>query len=90
MTKRVSSSRPKQIFFAVHRLDFSVYYRRIAAEEYRLLSAFRDGQPIAKAIRRAFEDSSASTEEQRSMLEKWFAVWAELGWLCPPARRKQV
>jgi hypothetical protein len=89
MTKRVSSSRPKQIFLAVHRLDFTVYYRRIAAEEYRLLSALGDWQPIGKAIRRAFEDSSTSTEEQRSMLEKWFAVWAELGWLCPPARRKQ-
>jgi hypothetical protein len=89
MTKRVSWSKPAQIFLAVHRLDFTVYYRRIAGEEYRLLSALRDGHPIAKAIRRAFKDSSASTEEQRSMLETWFAVWAELGWLCPPSRRRQ-
>jgi hypothetical protein len=89
MTNRVSWSKPAQIFLAVHRLDFTVYYRRIDAEEYRLLSALRDGQPIAKAIHRAFKDSSASTEEQRSMLEKWFAVWAELAWLCPPSRRKQ-
>ena len=89
MTNRVSRSNPEPIFLAVHRLDFTVYYRRITAEEYRLLAALRDGQPIAKAIRRAFNDSSASTEEQRSMLEKWFAVWAELGWLCPAARRKQ-
>jgi len=89
MTKRVSRSNPEPIFLAVHRLNFTVYYRRIAAEEYRLLSALRDGQPIDRAIRRAFRDSSASIEEQRSMLEKWFAVWAELGWLCPPSRRKQ-
>jgi hypothetical protein len=89
MTKRLSGSKPEQIFLVVHRLDFTVYYRRIAAEEYRLLSTLRDGQPIAKAIRRAFKDCSASTEEQQSMLEKWFTVWAELGWLCPPARRKQ-
>jgi hypothetical protein len=89
MSRRVSRSKPEQIFLAVHRLDFTVYYRRIDAEEYRLLSALRNGQPIARAIRRAFEDSVASIEEQRWMLEKWFAVWAELGWLCPPARRKQ-
>jgi hypothetical protein len=88
-TKRVSWSKPEQIFVVVHRRNFMVYYRRVDGEEYRLLAALRDGQPIAKAIRHAFEDSSASTEEQRSMLEKWFAVWAELGWLCPPARRKQ-
>ena len=89
MTKRVSLSNREQIFLAVHRRNFMVYYRRIEAEEYRLLSALRDGQPIARAIRCAFEDSSASTEEQQSMLEKWFAVWAELGWLCPPARSKR-
>lgn len=88
MTKRVSRLNPEQIFLAVHRLDFTVYYRRIAAEEYRLLAALRDRQPIARAIHRAFKDSAASTEEQRSMLEKWFAEWTELGWLCPPAKSK--
>jgi hypothetical protein len=89
VTIRASRSKPVQIFLAVHRVDFTVYYRRIDAEEYRLLGALRDGQPIAKAIRRAFAVSVASIEEQRSMLEKWFAVWAELRWLCAPARRKQ-
>ena len=89
MTKRLSMSKPKEIFLAVHRRDLMVYYRRIDAEEYRLLSALRDGQPIAKAILRAFEDSSASTAQQQSMLEEWFAVWAELGWLCPPAGLKR-
>jgi hypothetical protein len=24
--------------------------------------------------------------EQASMLEQWFAAWAELGWLCAPAQ----
>ena len=89
MTKRVSLSNPEQIFLAVHRRNFMVYYRRIEAEEYRLLSALRDGQPIARAIRCAFEDSFASAGEQQSRLEQWFAVWAELGWLCPPARSKR-
>ena len=86
---RVRRLKAEQVFLAVHRLDFTVYYRRIAAEEYRLLTALREGQPIGTAIRLAFENSPASTEEQRSMLEKWFALWAELGWLCPPARSKR-
>jgi hypothetical protein len=89
VTKRMSRSKPERIFLVVHRRNFMVYYRRIDAEEYRLLIALREGQPIARAIRCAFEDSSASTEEQRSMLEKWFAVWAELGWLCPQAKSKK-
>jgi hypothetical protein len=89
MTTRFSMSRPKEIFLAVHRRDFIVYYRRIDAEEYRLLSTLRDGQTIAKAICSAFENSSASAEAQQSMLEKWFAAWSELGWLCQPARSKR-
>jgi hypothetical protein len=86
MTKRVSRSKPEQIFLAVHRRNLMVYYRRLDGEEYRLLSALHDGQPIGRAIRRAFENSFASPEERGSMLEKWFGVWAELGWLCPPAK----
>jgi hypothetical protein len=89
LTRRMSRARSERIFLAVHRFNFIVYYRRIAAEEYHLLLGIRDGKPIERAIRDAFENSSASTEEQGSMLEKWFAAWAELGWLCPPAKSKR-
>jgi hypothetical protein len=90
LTGRVSRSKPERIFLAVHRLNYTVYYRRIGAEEYRLLSAFRDGQTIGKAIHGAFENSPASTDEQRSMLETWFAAWTEMGWLCrPPAKSRK-
>ncbi len=85
IAKRVSRSKPEQIFLAIHRRNFMVYYRRIDAEEYRLLGALRDGSPIGEAIQRAFEKSSAAISEQQSMLQRWFAAWAELGWLCPPA-----
>jgi hypothetical protein len=83
MTRRLSRSKSEQVFLAVHRLNHTVYYRRIGAEEYLLLSALRDGLPIGGAILCAFKNSSASTDEQGSMLEAWFAVWAQLGWLCP-------
>ena len=83
MTRRVSQSSPEQIFLAVHRRNFMVYYRRIDAEEYRLLGALSDGQSIAKAVRLAFENSSTSTEDQELMIERWFATWAELAWLVP-------
>jgi hypothetical protein len=88
MKRRVSRSKPGQIFLAVHRLNYTVYYRRIGAEEYLLLNALRDGLPIGRAIRYAFENSSASTDEQPSMLETWFAAWAQLGWLCPPKKER--
>ncbi len=86
---RMNRSKPERIFLAVHRLNFTVYYRRLDEEEYHPLCALRDGQPIGRAVQAAFENSSASTDEQRSMLEKWFAAWAEMGWLCSPARSKK-
>jgi hypothetical protein len=86
---RVSRSKPEPIFLAVHRLDYTVYYRRVSAEEYLLLQALRDGMPIAQAIQLAFECSSACTDEQEAMLETWFAAWAQLGWLCRPKSKKE-
>jgi hypothetical protein len=81
--------KPQRIFLAVHRLDGMVYYRRVAAEEYFLLSALREGMPIGKAITAAFENYSASAEEQGPMLETWFATWAQLGWLCPISSKER-
>jgi hypothetical protein len=83
MTERVARSNPDPIFLAVHRLDYTVYYRRLATEEYLLLLAVQDGLCIGEAIDLAFKNSSASMEEQQSMLATWFSAWAQLGWLCP-------
>jgi hypothetical protein len=74
---------------AVHRMDFTVYYRRITAEEFRILNALREGQPVGNAIQHGFENSTTSLDEQPRMLETWFAAWAELGWLCLPAGVKK-
>jgi hypothetical protein len=89
MTRRVARSRPERIFLAVHRLDYTVSYRRLAAEEYLLLGALRDGLVIGEAIDLAFENSSASMKKRRSMLETWFAAWAQLGWLCSSKTTKE-
>jgi hypothetical protein len=76
--------RPEPMFLAVHRFELTVYYRRIAPEEYSLLNALRQGESIGEAVVIALSHSSASIENQGSMLKSWFAAWAELGWLCHP------
>ena len=83
---RVTRLKRERIYLAVHRMDFAVYYRRIAAEEYGLLNALRKGQPFGRAIQTGFKDGPVACGDQASMLEQWFACWAQLGWLCPPAR----
>jgi len=89
LAQRAIRLKRERTHLAVHRMDFIVYYRRLAAEEFRILNALREGQPVGHAIQYGFENSTASLDEQRRMLETWFAAWAELGWLCPPARVKK-
>jgi hypothetical protein len=89
MAGRAARLKPDQIFLAVHRLNDMVYYRRLAAEEYLLADALRQGTPIGRVIPAAFENSSAPAEEQGPMLETWFATWAQLGWLCPINSKKR-
>jgi hypothetical protein len=82
-SRRAVHLMPNRIFVAVHRLDETVYYRRLAHKEYLVLEAIRGQLSIREAIEGAFEASSASVEEQQAVLEEWFANWARLGWLCP-------
>jgi hypothetical protein len=83
---RVGRLKRERTHLAVHRMDFVVHYRRLATEEFHILNAIREGRSIEHAIQYGFENSNASLDEQRSMLETWFAAWAEFGWLCPPVR----
>jgi len=89
LARRVVGLKRERTHLAVHRMDFVVHFRRLAPEEVRILNALREGRPIEHAIQYGFENSTALLDEQRPMLERWFAAWAEFGWLCPPARVKE-
>jgi hypothetical protein len=75
---------PRQIFLVVHRIDFSVYFRRIAREEYAILSALRAGKSIASAIELAFSGSSIQEFNRAGYVRHSFETWAALGWFCQP------
>ena len=89
VARRAIRLKRERTHIAVHRMDVTVYYRRIAAEEFRILDALREGQSVGLAIQYGFENSTASLDEQRRLLEIWFAAWAELGCLCPAAKVKK-
>ena len=85
--RRVGKMKPERIFLAVHRLDFTVYYRRLTAEEFRLLKTLRAGRPIGQAVEASIKGSSIPVGELQSRFETWFAAWAELGWFCLPNQK---
>lgn len=84
--QHVRRLKPEHIFLAVHRLELSVYYRRLSAEEFRLLEALRAGKSIGSAIRLAFRGSPVVADDVPKLLRVWFATWAKFGWLS--ARRR--
>ncbi len=69
---------------AVHRADFSLYYKRLSASEYRTLSALREGQNLAEALEVGFAGSRLSAGTQLNRVREWFGAWAQLGWICVP------
>jgi len=78
----VAKLKPAEIYLVVHRVDYSVYFRRVDREEFLILSALRQGKPLGKAIDIAFQKSSIAPEERASKVQEWFQNWAALGWFC--------
>jgi hypothetical protein len=78
----VAALLPKQIFLVVHRINFSVYFRRIAREDYAMLSALRAGKSIASAIELAFTGSLIPEFNRAGYVRHSFETWAALGWFC--------
>lgn len=78
--RRVAMLEPEQIYLALHRHQNSVYYKRLHAEDYRLLEALLAGQPIGAAIDAAFESSAIAEDDRGAFLQQAFASWAALGW----------
>jgi hypothetical protein len=81
---RLPKLRRRAKWVAAHRVDFSVYYRRMAREEYRTLTAIRGGQPLMAALETGFSESDLALERRARMVQTWFGTWAELGWICAP------
>ncbi len=83
----VAKLEPAQIFLAVHRLDFSVYFRRIEPEEFALLGALRSGKTIERAIELAFRKSAVPAADRAAFVQHSFQTWATLGWFCRPEEK---
>lgn len=75
IVRRYARLQPQEIFLAVHRVEFSVYYRRLDLDEFRLLGAIGQGQTIGAAL-----ESVGEVDPEK--VQTWFANWAQLGWLC--------
>jgi hypothetical protein len=85
--RSVANLKPAEIFLAVHRIDESVYFRRLAREEFLILRALRDGKSLAQAIDLGFRSSKTPIPERAESVRNWFQHWATLGWFCKPSQK---
>ena len=74
-------------FLAVHRNDGFVYYRRLESGEYTILLSVQRGGRLTTVMTRALRTAGVPAGELQSSLQRWFAAWAQLGWLCHPGSR---
>ena len=68
-------------FLAVHRYQDSVYYRRIDRESFLLLSAIKEGHPIAVVVDKVMRTSKLPVMKQAAKIQECFTHASELGWL---------
>ena len=80
--RQVAAVPAQKIFLAVHRMENSIYYKRLAAEEYGVLQALKAGATLEQAIERGFKKSGMHEAERGDFLHTVFATWAMLGWFC--------
>lgn len=84
--RAVTALKPQQIFLVVHRVDFSVYFRRVDGEEFAILNALRSGKTISQALEVAFKRSPIPEFDRAAYVRQCFETWAALGWFCQPPR----
>jgi hypothetical protein len=82
----VARLKPSPIFLAVHRLDDSVYFRRLESEEFIILNELRAGKSLNRAIDAAQRKSSLPMAERPAQIQQWFHTHAVLGWFRQPEK----
>jgi hypothetical protein len=85
--RAVAKLKPQAIFLVVHRIENTVYFRRIEAEEFAVLNTLRQGKKLGKALDAAFRNSAMPFEQRAASVQQWFQNWATLGWFCRPEKK---
>lgn len=79
--KRGPMPRKKHIWLAVHRMDNTVYFKRLEREAFLMLTALREGQTLAAAVESALAEADPK-KDWINVIRGWFQTWAALGWFC--------
>lgn len=79
--RRPRRPRPQRIQVVVHRLNNSMYFKRLEPAAFAILRALQSGEPLAQACMRGAEIAPPEPAFGE-VLQRWFHDWAALGWMC--------
>ena len=79
--------RKHSTWLAIHRADDSLYYKSLTRPEYQTLLVLKRGGTLLEAIEAGFAGSRVSVSSQARLVQRWFANWAQLGWLCNSSQK---
>ena len=78
----VARLKPSSVFLAVHRLDYTVYFRRLERGGFFILKELRVGKTLSEAIESTLREMAIAPNEAAKQVQQWFYAWAALGWFC--------
>lgn len=87
--RKVARQKPQAVFLVVHRIDYSVYFKRIEPEAFQLLHALREGKSLSSAVVIAFQGRDIPENRLLGIVQNWFETWSSLGWFCQPSGANQ-
>ena len=78
---------PEHIYLVVHRYDNTVYFKRLDAFGFEILSALAHGRSLSQSLVKAvsfMQENLMPMNDLQNEIQKAFALWNRLGWLCRP------
>lgn len=78
---KVPKPKRQKTWVAVHRLENSLYYKRLDEVSFTILKAIQDGKTLAEACDLGAAVAPADLD-LAAEIQAWFHLWASLGWLC--------
>ena len=74
--KVVRRPRRQRTYLVVHRYNLKLYYKRVDAAGFKMLTAIAAGHSLTRAV------AAAGRGVKPTQVREWFATWMELGWFC--------
>lgn len=80
--KKVTRPGPEPVQVAVHRMNGTIYFKRLDPAAYRILRAIQAGKTLGQALAAGIPRAKAPREDWAAKIQGWFRTWMELGWFC--------